>query len=70
MTPEGRDIGFLLQALAPFYEKPKRQTMTISNLGSVLAIIALVLAIVFVVLGQMTVAVAGLIVLLAIARLT
>ena len=44
--------------------------MQISNLGSVLAIIALILAIVFVVLGQMTVAVAGLIVLLAIARLT
>lgn len=44
--------------------------MTISNLGSVLAIIALVLAIVFVVLGQMTPVVAGLIVLLAIARLT
>ena len=44
--------------------------MQITNLGSVLAIIALVLAIVFVVVGQLSWVVAGLVVLLAIARLT
>lgn len=43
--------------------------MTITNLGSILAVIALVLAIVFAVIGHLPMVVAGLIVLLAIARL-
>jgi hypothetical protein len=44
--------------------------VTINSLGTVLAIIALVLAVVFVAIGQLTPLVAGLIVLLAISRLT
>ncbi len=45
-------------------------TISAANLGTVLAVIALVLAIVFCVIGQLTPVVAGLIVLLAIARMT
>jgi hypothetical protein len=44
--------------------------MNISSIGAVLAIIAIVLAIVFAAIGQLTVLVAGLVVLLGIARLT
>jgi len=44
--------------------------MSISSIGAVLAIIALVLAIVLAVIGKLTLFVAALIVLLAIARLT
>jgi len=44
--------------------------MSISSIGSVLAIIALVLAVVFAAIGKLTLIVAALVILLAIARLT
>jgi hypothetical protein len=44
--------------------------MTLTSLGSVLAIIALVLAVVFAAIGHLPLIVAGLVALLAVARLT